>query len=355
MTLHQSRSPLHIVLLFGGQSTEYEVSLVSALHVLHAIDSARYNVTLVRINQDGTWTRLPSTTDLHVPGEPVFLRPDGRLASLRHPKESISVDVVFPVLHGANGEDGTVQGLLKMYRIPCVGPGALSSSVCMDKDVSKRLLREAGIPVPRFTVLRCGETKFPSYDILAQKLGRTLFVKPANTGSSIGISRIESLAEYQQAVELAFGYDDKILVEEEILGREIECAALGRNPVQISVCGEIQTNHPFYSYQAKYHDESATDLIIPALLSDSVTVQVQEMAQRACQVLECYGMARVDFFLEESGRLLVNEVNTIPGFTSVSMYPLLWEHSGLSFSELVDVLIQDAYTVHERHRQLLPK
>ena len=354
MTLHP-RPRIHIVLLFGGQSTEHEVSLVSAQHVVGAIDTAHYEVSLVRINHDGTWIRIPSVTNLRALGEPVLLKPDGSMAFIERPEESMSVDVVFPVLHGTNGEDGAIQGLLQMYQIPCVGADTLGSSICMDKDVSKRLLREAGIPVPKFKVLRKGEIEIPSYNFFAQKFGKTIFVKPANTGSSIGISRVKSVKEYQEAVELAFEYDDKILVEEAIIGREIECAVLGRNPVRVSACGEIRTDHSFYSYQAKYYDESATDLIIPAPLPESVTVQTKEMARRACQILECYGMARVDFFLEQKGRLLINEVNTIPGFTAVSMYPLLWEYSGISFSDLIDALIQDACTAYKQPPQLPPK
>ncbi len=349
----------HVVLLCGGQSAEHEVSLVSAYSVLHAIDLSRYTVTLVRIDRDGTWIRIasgenvnPSKIDLNLPGEPVLLTPNGKLVTAERQGDIVDVDVVFPVLHGTNGEDGAIQGLLQMYGIPCVGAGILGSSVCMDKDISKRLLREAGIAVPNFEVIHNRGGNLPSYEFLSHKLGKTLFVKPANTGSSVGISRVTSLTEYNEAVELAFQYDDKVLVEEAITGREIECAVLGRYPVRVSVCGEIVTSHSFYSYQAKYKDESATDLIIPAHLPEGVMAHAQNTASEVCRVLECRGMARVDFFLDTNAQVLVNEVNTIPGFTSVSMYPLLWEHSGVSFPELVDALIQDALDSHERRSQL---
>ena len=350
----------HIVLVYGGQSAEHEVSLVSAHSILDAIDLSIYTVTLVRINRDGEWIRIasgkdvdPSKIDLQASGESVFLKPNRKLASVERHGDTVDVDVVFPILHGTNGEDGAIQGLLQMYGIPCVGTGILGSSACMDKDVSKRLLRDAGIAVPNFKVIYNRGGNLPSYDFLSHTLGEVLFVKPANTGSSVGISRVASLAEYNAAVELAFKYDDKILIEEAITGREIECAVLGRHPVRVSVCGEIVTTHSFYSYQAKYKDESATDLIIPASLPERVMSHIQDLASEVCQVLECHGMARVDFFLDTNDRVLVNEVNTIPGFTSVSMYPLLWKHSGVSFSELVDALIQDALAAHERRSQLV--
>ena len=348
----------NLVLLFGGQSAEHEISVRSAISVFCAVNLTRYELTLVRINLNGEWVRLSSNTStdrFQDPGEPVFLNADGKLISEERPHESVQVDVVFPLLHGANGEDGAIHGLLQMYGIPCVGPGILGSSVCMDKDVSKRLLRDAGIPIPNFRVLRNREANVPSYDFLTQELGRVLFVKPANTGSSVGISRVESLAEFQPAIELAFRYDEKVIVEEAIAGREIECSVLGRNPIQVSACGEIRTAAKFYSYHAKYEEESLTELIIPAPLSESLEIHIKDLACRVCTVLECRGMARVDFFLDERDRVVVNEVNTIPGFTSISMYPLLWEYSGVSFSDLVDALIEDALTSHERRRNLVLK
>ncbi len=350
----------HILLIYGGQSAEHEVSLVSARNVFHAIDQTRYKITLVRINRDGTWVRVatvedtpPGQIDFYASGELVFLKPDRGLAPIESPEDTVHVDIVFPVLHGTNGEDGAIQGLFQMYGIPYVGAGILGSSVCMDKDTSKRLLREAGIPVPEFKVLHSGETNFPSYDYLARKFGKSLFVKPANTGSSIGISKVESLMEYHTAIEEAFKYDEKVLIEEAITGREIECAVLGRNPIHVSGCGEITTTHSFYSYQAKYEDESATEIVIPARIPEAVTARIQRLARRVCRVLDCYGMARIDFFLEKDLRVLVNEVNTIPGFTSVSMYPMLWDNSEVSFTDLMDILIQDAFVTHQRRSQLV--
>ncbi len=349
----------HVALIYGGQSTEHEVSLVSARNILSAFDLKRYKVTLIHIDQSGVWYRITSGQDVKpeminetICGEPVTLMPHGLLAGETSPQDQERVDVVFPALHGGNGEDGTIQGLLQLYDVPFVGADMLSSAVCMDKDISKRLLKEAGIPIPKFKVVYNGGRNFPSYDYVSHELGSTLFIKPANAGSSVGISKVNSMQEYENALNLAFFYDEKVLIEEAISGREIECAVLGRNPMRISVCGEITTSHPFYSYQAKYEDQSATNLIIPASLPENIEHEIQNIARDVCHVLGCYSMARVDFFLNENDRVYVNEVNTIPGFTSVSMYPMLWEHSGVSFSELVDTLILDAFASHQKRLRL---
>lgn len=360
MKINSVPADLHVVLVYGGQSAEHEVSLVSARNILNALDLTRYKVTLVRIDHDGTWRQIATVNDINrqhinlkAPGEPVLLGPGKKLISVKTPDRAVAVDVVFPVLHGTNGEDGTIQGLLQVYGIPCVGAGVLGSAICMDKDVSKRLLREDGIPVPSYKVLYRDTVDFPSYDSLAEVLGETFFVKPANTGSSVGISRVTSAASCEAAINKAFKFDDKVLVEEAINGREIECAVLGYAPMRVSICGEITTTHSFYSYEAKYEDEEATSLIIPAPMPDDVLESIQNMAGRVCRVLECSGMARVDFFLEEPDRLLVNEVNTIPGFTTVSMYPLLWEHSGKSRSEVVNILIRDTLEAHLQRQELI--
>ncbi|MCY4170223.1 MAG: D-alanine--D-alanine ligase [Bacteroidetes bacterium] len=351
---------LHVALIYGGQSTEHQVSLVSAQNILNALDHKRYQVTLIHIDQSGRWYQVASGQDLTSAKidemssrEPVTMSPDGLLTREDRSQNPVKVDIVFPVLHGVNGEDGTIQGLLQLYGIPCVGADMLSSAVCMDKDISKRLLKEAGIQVPKFKVLYNGGRNFPSYDYVAHELGETLFVKPANAGSSVGISRVSSLMDYQTALDMAFLYDEKVLIEQAIIGREIECAVLGRNPMRVSVCGEITTSHSFYSYEAKYQDESSTDLIIPASLPDKIEREIRQLAQDVCYVLGCRAMARVDFFLDQNHQVLVNEVNTIPGFTPVSMYPLLWEHSGVSFSELMDTLILDAISSHQKRLRLI--
>jgi D-alanine-D-alanine ligase len=261
--------------------------------------------------------------------------------------------VVFPVLHGPYGEDGSVQGLCRLANLPCVGAGILGSAVGMDKDVMKRLLRDAGIPIARFVTVFRGRAE-PAFAALSADLGTPLFVKPANLGSSVGISRVQTAAEYRLALDAAFEYDTKVVVEECIVGREIECAVLGNTEPQASVPGEIVTggSHTFYDYEAKYIDEKGAELRIPAPLDERVAERVRETAIRAFTVLCCEGMARVDMFLRDSGEVLVNEINTIPGFTKISMYPKLWEASGISYSQLVDRLIGLAIERHETERKL---
>jgi D-alanine-D-alanine ligase len=260
-------------------------------------------------------------------------------------KEISGLDVVFPVLHGPFGEDGTMQGLLKIAGIPFVGADVLGSAVGMDKDVMKRLLRDAGIPIGKFVVLRKNET--PSYKNILKTLGSPLFIKPANLGSSVGVHKVKNEREFEAALKDAFNFDTKIIVEEYIECREIECSVLGNDDPIASVPGEVIVKHEFYSYDAKYIDENGAALEIPAKLTKPQTNKIQELAIKTFKVLECSGMARVDFFMTKKGKILVNEINTIPGFTSISMYPKLWEASGISYSELVSRLITLAL---EKHR-----
>jgi D-alanine-D-alanine ligase len=248
------------------------------------------------------------------------------------------VDVVFPVLHGPFGEDGTVQGLLKLANLPFVGAGVLGSAVGMDKDVMKRLLRDAEIPIGKFLVFQRGDTL--SYGKIKKQLGLPLFVKPANLGSSVGISKVGKKREFRAAIDEAFRYDNKIIIEEFIAGREIECSVLGNDEPIASLPGEIIVRHDFYSYDAKYIDDQGARLEIPAKLSGSVIQKIRKIAVRVYKALCCEGMARVDFFVQANGRVLVNEINTIPGFTKISMYPKMWEASGLSYPRLIDRLIR---------------
>jgi D-alanine-D-alanine ligase len=248
------------------------------------------------------------------------------------------IDVVFPVLHGPFGEDGTVQGLLKLANLPFVGAGVLGSAVGMDKDVMKRLLRDAEIPVGKFLVFQRGDTL--SYGKIKKQLGLPLFVKPANLGSSVGISKVSKKREFRAAIDEAFRYDNKVIIEEYIDGREIECSVLGNDEPAASLPGEIVVRHDFYSYDAKYIDDQGARLEIPAKLSRSVIRKIRKIAVRAYKALCCEGMARVDFFVQANGRVLVNEINTSPGFTKISMYPKMWEASGLSYPRLIDRLIR---------------
>jgi D-alanine-D-alanine ligase len=288
-------------------------------------------------------------------GQKVTLTPNGAgssLIKLATHETLEKVDVIFPVLHGPYGEDGTIQGLARLANLPCVGAGILGSAVGMDKDVMKRLLRDAGIQIGRFVTLTQVTRSWFTYAGLAAELGSVLYVKPANLGSSVGISRVHNEKEFVRALDLAFDYDLKVVVEEEIRGREIECAVLGNDEPRASAPGEIIPHTGFYSYEAKYIDDEGAGLEIPARLPEHLAQQAQEVAVNAFKILECRGMARVDVFLTPDERILVNEINTLPGFTSISMYPKLWEYSGISYTSLVDSLIKLAMEDFEKRSRL---
>ena len=261
--------------------------------------------------------------------------------------DPVEVDVAFPVLHGVNGEDGRVQGLLRTLGLPFVGPDVLGSAVCMDKDVAKRLLQAAGVPVAAWATVRAGRPA-PSFDDLAERLGTPLFVKPANSGSSVGVTKVEAADDLRPALDEALRYDRTVLVEEAVAGREVEVAVLGNEEPRASVPGEIVSTATFYDYDAKYTDPDAARMEVPADLPEAVAACVRETAVEAYMALGCEGLARVDFFVADDGRVLVNEVNTIPGFTARSMYPVMWAHTDLSAPALADALVRLAL---ERHRR----
>jgi len=355
-----------VAILFGGKSAEHEVSLQSAKNVIAAIDKEKYDVVLIGIDNKGHWylsesSKFPLNEDdpklikLQKLGDSVAVAPGenaGHLINLSDSRTIGPIDVVFPVLHGTYGEDGTVQGLLKLANVPFVGAGVLGSAVGMDKDVMKRLLRDAGIPIASFLVFDRLWHDEIDFNKVKDSLGLPVFVKPTNLGSSVGISKVGSDKEFQKAVELAFRYDNKVMVEECIEGREIECSVLGNvNPIA-SLPGEVIPKRQFYSYEAKYIDEDGAILDIPAKLDDKITKKVQDYAIKTFKVLCCEGMARVDFFLSQTGDVIVNEINTIPGFTNISMYPKLWEVSGIGYSELIDRLIQLAIERFNKEQQL---
>ena len=350
---------LRVGVVFGGRSGEHEVSLVSARSVLRALDPTRFVAVPICITREGRWLLAgdalcaleAGSTDLR--GEAVVLlgEPGGQgLVSLEQVGISRPLDVVFPVLHGPYGEDGTIQGLLELADVPYVGAGVLGSALGMDKAVQKALLAGRGMPVAEHLVIRSSVWKrHPGRiaDAAAAHLGYPCFVKPANLGSSIGITKVKRPEDLAPAMELAFRYDHKALVEEAMSGREIAVSVLGDEEPRASVCGEIVPSREFYDYQAKYIDGTSA-LIIPADLPEQVSREVQAMAILAFQVLEVWGMARVDFFVcLNSHRVVINELNTIPGFTPISMYPRLWEASGLSYSGLLTRLIELAF---QRHR-----
>lgn len=342
---------IRVAIVFGGQSTEHEISILSARNVLAALDKSRFEPLLIGIDKSGRWLTQDPDRLLASAHDPRLVHlGEGRavskelLATGRSADEAAgSIDVIFPVLHGTMGEDGTIQGLFELAGIPYVGAGVLGSAIGMDKDVSKRLLREAGIPVADYLVLRRERFDRDPAGALAQlaRLGLPVFTKPANAGSSVGIRKVTAPAAIEDAVRFAFEFDCKVLVEAAVVAREIELAVLGGNPPSVSVAGEIVVRHPdgFYSYDAKYVDESGARLELPARLTADELARAQAMAGRAFDVLECEGMARVDLFLRPDGALLVNEINTIPGFTAISMYPKLWELSGIAPTPLISRLI----------------
>lgn len=357
-----------IGLLFGGRSAEHEVSKMSAANIFRALDPNRYDVVLIGIDREGRWLFCGGDADrgarsLEFPEQAPLaaLLPGGggELIVLDESEaRSLRLDAVVPVLHGPNGEDGTVQGLLELANVPYVGSGVLGSAACMDKDVAKRLLRDSGLPVvPFLTLTRGGRV---DYEAASKALGTSdLFIKPANMGSSIGVSRAASAEEFERACEHAFRYDRKVLVERSVTGaREIECSVLENTAGEIgaSVLGEIAPagSHGFYSYDAKYIDAEGAILLIPADLPSDQAGRIRALAVETFKVLGCEGLARVDFFVDpkQEGSLFINEVNTLPGFTAISMYPKLWEASGLPQSALMDILIGHAMARHERRNAL---
>jgi D-alanine-D-alanine ligase len=359
---------LNVGILFGGKSAEHEVSLQSAKNVFDAINREKYNPILIGIDKTGRWfmydnSKFPLDSwksagfqeGLPTALIPAALIPECGGVLLTGNGKTCKLDVIFPILHGPLGEDGTAQGLLKLAGLPFVGSGVLGSAAGMDKDVMKRLLRDGGVPIGGFISLKSHEA-LPDFAGIAGKLGLPFFVKPANMGSSVGVSKVRNKGEYAAAAREAFAYDRKIIFEEFILGREIECAVLGNSEPRASVPGEVITSHEFYSYDAKYLDENGAVLEIPAKVPPETAKEIQSLALKTFNILECEGLGRVDFFLREAGpgsySVLVNEINTMPGFTRISMYPKLWAASGISYTALIDSLISLAIERHGKEKQL---
>jgi D-alanine-D-alanine ligase len=332
--------------------------------VIGALNPERFEVVLIGIDKAGKWHQYqpgrylqhaddPERISLSASETSLALVPGEEkrtLVNLPDCSHDAPVDVVFPVLHGTYGEDGTIQGLLKMANIPFVGAGVLGSAVGMDKDVTKRLLREAGLPVGKAMAVRAVDEV--SYSDAVERVGSPLFIKPANMGSSVGVHKVADESQFEPKLADAFRYDTKVLIEEFIQGREIECAVLGNEDPIASRPGEIIPTHEFYDYDAKYIDAEGARLMIPADLDEATAERIRSLAVECFKVLCCEGMARVDFFLRPNGEALINEINTIPGFTRISMYPKLWEASGVPYPELVDRLIRLAIERNSREQGL---
>lgn len=358
---------IKLAILCGGQSAEHEVSVVSAKNVIQALDKNKYDVLVIFIHKSGEWYLFSAADVFLKSSDPQALvtttvcqkvnlildQEKKSLISLDANAKHYEIDVAFPVLHGSHGEDGTMQGLLELANIPYVGPGVLSSAICMDKEISKRLLQAANLPIANYLVYQNHTIASINPDEIIKKLGLPLFVKPANTGSSVGISKVKQASELKDAIELALQYDNKILLEEYIAGREIECSVLGNETPEASLPGEIIAHHEFYSYEAKYLDPEGATLEVPAKFSDAMIKEIQAAAKKTFSTLACEGMARVDFFVTAENKIYVNEANTIPGFTKISMYPKMWEASGLPYGQLLDKLIALALERHKRDRVLV--
>ncbi len=362
---------IRLGILFGGRSGEHEISLISAASVLKALDPTKYELIPIGITREGQWRVGATPRELAAAperwlasvldqGQIVMASADPAgphllpVKSDDQARRAPNLDVIFPLLHGTFGEDGTVQGLLELADIPYIGAGVLASATGMDKDAMKRLFRDAGLPVVDWIlVLRSEWEQNPQAwrRRIARELGFPLFVKPVNLGSSVGISKVHNAAELAAALDLAARYDRKIIVEHGIDAREIECSVLGNDQPIASVPGEIIPVNEFYDYEAKYLKEGS-ELVIPAMLSKRQSRDVQQLAVRAFRAIDCAGMARVDFLFDRpSGKLYVNEINTIPGFTPISMYPKLWEASGISYPDLIDRLVSLALERHAEKRR----
>lgn len=351
------QSKPRVAVLCGARSTEHEVSLVSAYNIVKAIDRDKYDVYIVGISKSGEW-RQYSTEDfavnaengvgnVHLSEQPI----SGRLAvrqcsrefyDIDNNKVAFECDIVFPAVLGNYAEDGLMQGLLRMMDVPFTTSDTLGSAVGFDKDISYRLMRDAGLPVAKFVTLRKNFDR-PSYDDIKSELGTgTIFVKPANAGSSVGVSKVTDQNSLNTALELAFEYDVKVIVQAAVVGREVEISVTGNiGNFKTSVVGEIIEKDPedFYSYENKYINSSNVDLIAPAEISDELYQQISQAAIKVCEILECEGFGRVDFFIDQNNQIYVNEINTMPGFTSISMFPRLWDKSGTSYPELIEWLL----------------
>ena len=331
---------MKLCLLYGGKSAEHEVSLQTAKAVIHALDKNKFDIFPIFITKEGLWVQGPQITETVEDVKLLQFSNEGN--ELMPHLLDTSFDMVFPLLHGPNGEDGTVQGMLEVLNLPYVGNGVLASSAGMDKVTMKNIFEQAGLAqVVYVSTLRSTweADREAVYKEVEEKIGYPSFVKPANLGSSVGISKCDNQAELEAAFEDAFRYDRKIIIEEGVVAREIEVGILGNGELSCSVAGEIVSKKEFYDYEAKYQDGS-TEIVIPADISEAEYQLIREMAFSAYKSLDCSGLARMDFFVTTDGRVLINEVNTMPGFTPVSMFPLLWKHTNVPYPELIERLVK---------------
>lgn len=354
-----------VAVIFGGKSAEYEISLKSATNIINSMDRKLFVPVLLGVNRNGTWFYNDKyatgdvnlqENDFFATAKEVYLSPTGNGLTNVVGKDDYAIldsfTATFPIVHGTYGEDGTLQGYLKAMDIPFAGPDVIGSAIAMDKDVAKRLFAAAGIPVAKwFTVYKYKRSEYKYEDIVAE-LKLPMFVKPANAGSSVGVSKVTCKDEFVEALDTAFQFDNKVLIEEAVIGKELECAVLGDSDLKASTVGEIVATKDFYSYDAKYISATGAMLQIPAKVDIAIINQIRKFAVEACQAICCEGMSRVDFLLSTEGKLVINEINTLPGFTAISMYPKLWEHAGISKTDLITELINLGIRRQERNSRL---
>ena len=351
-----------IIIAFGGRSSEHEVSLNSAKNIYKALDKKKYMPLLVGVSKEGTWYLIEEKTFLskaslldaemnqETPISLVSFKGQTSIVNMKN-FEKTAFDCIFPIIHGTNGEDGSLQGYFKILNVPFVGCGVLSSAICMDKEFMKVTLSDKGIANSKYVVVR--KENPATYDQLTSQLGSPFFIKPANAGSSVGVHKIKTADEYKKKIVDSFLYDHKIIAEEFIQGREIECSVMGLNhDAKPATPGELNVKHEFYSYEAKYLDENGAEIIIPAKLPPQKTEEIRSLAKKTYEAMGCDGMARVDFFMKANGDLIVNELNTLPGFTKISMYPMMWEAHGLPYTELISELIDLAFAKYDRDAKI---
>lgn len=345
-----------VAILYGGRSVEHGVSVNSAKNIFEFIDKEQFEPLAIGISKNGQWF-LTKTVDKDIEqGQALglILDPDKAGFILLANSDRVKADIIFPVLHGTDGEDGSIQGMIKALNIPMVGTGVLGSSIAMNKIVAKRLLLDAGIPVTKFVAYHFSDKEKIKFDTVERQVGLPFIVKSASLGSSVGVTKVSKKADFKNALDEAFRYDHEVIIEEFVIGREIECAILGNKPGEASNPGEIVINkeYEFYTFDAKYVDSKAVEIKVPAELSKDVAKKIRDVSLQAYHALHCEDFSRVDLFLTKKGKVYVNEINTIPGFTNSSMFPMMWKERGITFTDLITRLINLAYERHSANKRL---
>ncbi|MEQ9591236.1 MAG: D-alanine--D-alanine ligase family protein [Cyclobacteriaceae bacterium] len=347
-------SKLKVGILYGGRSVEHGVSINSAKNIAEYIDKERFEIYLIGITTTGIWYRTTSVTKDIVSGQPLKMELNGQQPTFETAGGGqFHLDIAFPVLHGTDGEDGSIQGLLKAMGIAMVGTGVLGSAMAMSKLVAKQVMAQAGLPVTKFLQFTFDQKDAIDFESVKNQIGLPLMVKAANLGSSVGVSKVNDKASFAKAVEDSFRYDDSILLEEYVTGREIECAILGNHPAEASLPGEIIISdaYEFYSFDAKYVDGNAVKIAVPATLDKAISDEIRALSIKAYQVLHCADFSRVDLFVTKDGKIFINEINTIPGFTNSSMFPMMWKERGVTFTQLITRLIDLGLERHARAKR----